>query len=269
MRARSIAFNEGRVTVEDTYVNLRDRDLGLIVDNRVMLESDRRIHIAGSADPSRNRYYSPGNPSVYVAGDGHGVGMICEDDVYRNQAWLHYDAQENATGMRTEMLWLPEGGEYTLRWSVYPMASADYFDFINAVRDDWGSNYLTPGPWAFFNPDTIIDTPIEDLRAQLDRQALDYFVYCGGWVDRQANSHTIGFGTYVLDDYWASFRDRLRRAIEKIHEARPGSTCLVYYDTQRDSFPDANERYPDSALTRVPAITTSRSGAASTRSPGA
>jgi hypothetical protein len=51
-------------------VNKRNRDL---VDNRV--KGDRRVHIAGSTDPARNRYYSPGNPSVYVAGDGHGIGL--------------------------------------------------------------------------------------------------------------------------------------------------------------------------------------------------
>ena len=45
---------------------------------------------------------------------------------------------------------------------------------------------------------------------------------------------TIGFGTYVNDDDWASFRDRLRQAIARLHEARPGVKCLVYYDTQRD-----------------------------------
>ncbi len=249
---RSLRFEEGKVQIADTYVNLRDRDLGLIVDNRVLLEGDRRIHIAGSPDPSRDRYYSPGNPSVYVAGEDHGIGMICEDDVYRNQAWLHYDAEENAAGMRTEMLWLPEGGQYTLRWSVYPVASADYFDFINAVRADWGSNYRTPGPWGFFNPDTVLDTPVEDLRAQLGERGIDYLIYCGGWVDRlrdNGEQQTIGFGTYVLDEDWADFRDRLRRAIAKLHDARPSVTCLVYYDTQRDSYPDANERYPDSRMT--------------------
>ncbi len=250
---RSIEVVDGRIAVTDMWVNLRDRDLGLIVDNRVLLEGDRRVHIAGSDDPARTRYYSPGNPSVYVAGAGHGIGMICEDDVYRNQAWLTYDVEENAAGLRTEMLWLPEGGKYTLRWSVYPVASADYFDFINAVRDDWGSNYTTPGPWGFFSPDSVIETPVEELRAQLDQRGLDYLVYCGGWVDPrdQKQQRTIGFGTYVLDEDWASFRDRLRQAIAKLHEARPGVTCLVYYDTQRDSYPDADERYPDSRLTNA------------------
>lgn len=247
---RSISFTDGHIEVADTYINLRDRDLGLIVDNRVLLEGDRRVHLAGSPDPARVRYYSPGNPSVYVAGDAHGIGMICEDDIYRNQAWLIYHADENAAGMRTEMLWLPEGGQYTLRWSIYPMASNDYFDFINAVRNDWGSNYPVPGPWGFFSPDSIIATPIEELRAQLERQKIDYLIYCGGWVDPKdpTRPRIIGFGTYVLDDFWADFRRRLRLAIDKLHQARPGVTCLVYYDTQRDSYPDADKRYPDSRL---------------------
>lgn len=249
---RSITVVNGHLEVADTWVNRRDRDLGLIVDNRVMIEGDRRVHLAGSADPARMRYYSPGYPAVYVAGAGHGIGMICEDDVYRNQAWLTYNTEDNSAGLRTEMLWLPEGGAYTLRWSIYPMASDDQFDFVNAVRQDWGSNYLTPGPWGFFSPDSVIATPVEDLRTQLDRQGINYLVYCGGWVDPKREAEpprTIGFGTYVLDDDWASFRDRLRQAIARLHEARPGVKCLVYYDTQRDSYPDANERYPDSAIT--------------------
>lgn len=249
---RSITLVNGHLEVADTWINRRDRDLGLIVDNRVLLDGDRRIHLAGSADPARERYYSPGYPAVYVAGENHGIGMICEDDVYRNQAWLTYNAEDNSAGMRTEMLWLPRGGQYTLRWSIFPMASNDQFDFVNAVRRDWGSNYLTPGPWGFFSPDSVLTTPVEELRDQLDEKGIDYLVYCGGWVDPQRETEpprTIGFGTYVLDDDWVSFRDRLRRAIARLHEARPGVTCLVYYDTQRDSYPDANERYPDSAIT--------------------
>ncbi|MEA3401062.1 MAG: hypothetical protein U9R79_07455 [Armatimonadota bacterium] len=248
---RSVSLADGRIEVADTWVNLREAELGLIVDNRVLLDSDRRIHLAGSPDPSRESYYAPANPTVYVAGEGHGLGMVCEDDVYRNQATLLYDADENAAAMRTEMLWLPEGGEYTLRWSVYPVASEDYFDFINAVRDDWGSDYACPGPWGFFSPDSVIETPLEELREQLDRQKLDYLIYCGGWVDRLKDTKqqkTIGFGTYVLDEDWADFRRRLRLAIDKLHQARPGVTCLVYYDTQRDSYPDADRRYPDSRL---------------------
>ena len=259
---RNIVFGERNVQVADTFVNLReDQELGLIVRHQTRLAEERRIHLAGDPSPAKNSYYSPPNPSVFIAGEGHGIGMICEDDVFRNQATLFYDKKENATGLMTNMLYLPPGGEQTLRWSVYPVASDDYFDFINLVREDWGSNYTVEGPWAFFNPDTILDMPDEVLRGYLQRLGITHMVYCGGWVDYKNDSkkqRTIGFGTYVVQgDYWASFRGRLHDAIAKIHSADPNITCLVYYDTQRDSWPDANERYPDSRRTNPQGVQTS------------
>jgi len=241
------------VDIADTIINARpDTELGLIVRNQVNLDGDPRVHLAGDPSASKSKYYAPANPSVYVAGADHGLGIICQDDVFRNQATLFYDAEENAAGVMTDKLYLPPGGQYTLRWSIYPVASNDYFDFINLVREDWGSNYTVVGPWAFFSPDTIIDTPAEELQQMLDRLDINYMVYCGGWVDWKNDNKeqkTIGFGTYVAQgDYWASFRQRLHDAIEKLHQVRPGVKCLVYFDTQRDSWPDAPDRYPDSRL---------------------
>ena len=79
------------------------------------------------------------------------LGMVCEDDVLRNQATLYCDPEGKGAWLRTGMLCLPAGGSYTLRWSVYPVASGDYYDFINLVRQDWGSNYTVEGAWAFFD----------------------------------------------------------------------------------------------------------------------
>jgi len=259
---RNIVFGERNVQVADTFVNLRgDQELGLVVRHQTRLADERRIHLAGDPAPAKDGYYSPQNPSVFIAGEGHGIGMICEDDVFRNQATLFYDKEENATGLMTNMLYLPPGGEKTLRWSVYPVASDDYFDFINLVREDWGSNFTVKGPWAFFSPDTIIDTPAEEMRGYIERLGITHMVYCGGWVDYKFDpkeQQTIGFGTYVTQgEYWASFRGRLRQAIEKMHEIDPDIVCLVYYDTQRDSWPDANERYPDSQRTNAQGVQTS------------
>ncbi len=253
---RNIIFGERRVEVSDTFVNLHeDQELGLIVRHTTALADERRIHLSGDRDPAKNTYYANGNPSVFIAGEGHGIGIICEDDVLRNQATLLFDPDENAAGIMTDKLYLPPGGQQTLRWSVYPVASDDYFDFINLVRQDWGSNYTVEGPWAFFSPDTIIDMPVEDLRGYLERLGITHMVYCGGWVDFKNDpgpQRTIGFGTFPLfGDYWASFRQRLHDAIVKIHEIDPDIVCLVYYDSQRDSWPDAPERYPDSKLTNA------------------
>jgi hypothetical protein len=249
---RTVTFTPRKVEVSDQITNLHaDAKLGIMVKHRVNLkgEPSAAVRLAGNADPSLNKYWSAANPSVYVSLGNLGLGMICEDDVFRNQAWLCFDAEDQAAGLSDENLCLPAGGSYTLRWSVYPVASNDYFDFINLVRQDWGSNYTVEGAWTFFGPDTIIATPVETLRDQFNRLGIKRACYCGGWVDWKTDRKKIGFGTGVLDPYWASFRDRLRQASAKIHEAVPDCKVLVYYDTQRDTSDGGHERFRDSWLT--------------------
>ncbi|MBM4086840.1 MAG: hypothetical protein FJ272_18790, partial [Planctomycetes bacterium] len=248
---RTVRFTPRKVEVADEITNLhRDAKLGLLVKHEVSLKGKTAaVRLAGNPDPAINEYYSNGNPSVYVAVKNFGLGLIIEDDVFRNQATLSYDTEAQAAGFRTEMLCLPAGGSYTLQWSVYPVASSDYYDFINLVRQDWGSNYTVEGAWCFFNPDTILATPVEKIREQFQRLGIRYACYCGGWVDWKRDRKKIGFGTGVMDAYWDDFRRRLREAAVKIREAAPACKVLVYYDSQRDTSDGGHERFKDSWLT--------------------
>ena len=248
---RTVRFTARKVEVADEFTNThRDARLGLLVENAVNLKDiAASVRLAGNPDPSINQYYSPGNPSVYVAAGKLGLGLLCEDDVYRNQATLFFDNEKMKAGLRTEKLLLQPGGSYKLQWSVYPVASPDYYDFINLVRQDWGSNYTVEGAWMFFDPDTILAQSVEQIREQFGRLGIKRACYCGGWVDRKHDRKRIGFGTGVLDDYWADFRDRLRQASEKIHQAVPDCKVYVYYDTQRDTSEGGHERFQDSWLT--------------------
>ena len=250
---RSIRFTPRKVTVSDRVTNLHsDRKLGLLVSNELKLKGiGNRIRLAGNPDPAINSYYANGNPSVYVGLDNTGVGLLCEDDVFRNQARLFYDAETTSAGLKTEMLCLQPGSAYTLVWSVYPVASSDYFDFVNLVRQDWGSNYTVEGAWCFFNPDTIINAPLDFIRENFRRLGIRYACYCGGWVDRKHDNKKIGFGTGVMDPYWGDFRARLRSAAERIRTAVPECKVLVYYDTQRDTSDGGHERFKDSWLTNA------------------
>lgn len=248
---RTVRFTPRKVEVTDELTNLHpDAKLGLLVQNAVDLKDvPASVRLAGNPDPSMNQYYSPGNPSVYVSAGNLGVGLICEDDVYRNQAALFFDNEKMLAGLRTDKLLLQPGGSYKLQWSVYPVASNDYYDFINLVRQDWGSNYTVEGAWTFFDPDAIIAMPVEKIHEDFNRLGIRRACYCGGWVDRKHDNKRIGFGTGVLDDYWADFRDRLRQAGEKIHQAVPDCKVYVYYDTQRDTSEGGHERFQDSWLT--------------------
>jgi hypothetical protein len=249
---RTVKITPRKVDVSDKITNLRrDHKLGLIVEHGASLKGlpQATLRLAGNPDPAINEYYSPANPSVYVRLNNQGIGLLCQDDVFRNQATLFYDSDNESAGLRTDKLCLPVGGSHTLQWSIYPVASEDYYDFINLVRQDWGSNYLVEGPWTFFDPDTILAMSVEDIREKFRRLGLRYACYCGGWVDRKQDRKKIGFGTGVLDPYWADFRGRLRDSAARIREAVPECKVLVYYDSQRDTSDGGEERFRDSWLT--------------------
>lgn len=254
---RRVQFTPWCIRIADEVTNRHPgKALGLMVKHSLALKElgDPGVRLAGNADPAVNDYYAPANPSVWVRLGDSSLGMICEDDVFRAQARLWFDPDSVSAGLRTEMLYLPPGEAHTLRWSVYPVASGDYYDFINLVRLDWGSNYTVEGAWCFFVPDRIIDTPVEQLRKDLERLGVRYACSWGGWVDPKHDPKRIGFGSEVLSDYWADYRDRLRQAVAKLHTARPDLKALVYYDTQRDTHADAGARYRASRLTNAQGV---------------
>lgn len=247
---RTVRFTPRKVEITDQVSNLhQNAKLGLSFANSVQLEDPHaKVRLAGIADNSINSYYSPGNPSVYLSLPDHGLGVVIEDDVFRNQATLFYDPESHGAGMSTDKLCLPAGGSYRLKWSVYPVASRDYYDFINLVREDWGSNYTVQGAWTFFNPDTILATPVQKIREQFTRLGIRYACVGGGWVDRKADPKRIGFGAGVLDPYWSDYRNRIRLASKRIKEALPDCKVYLYYDTQRDTSEGGTERFRDSLL---------------------
>lgn len=249
---RTLRFAPRRVEIADEITNVHaDSPLGLLVRHDLDMKGkdSAQVRIAGSPDPCLDNYYAPANPSVHVAVGDTGMGILCEDTVFANQARLYFEQKPPCAGIRTEMLYLPPGATRRLEWAVYPVASRDYYDFINLVREDRGSNFTTEGAWTFFSPDTILATPIEKLREQFNRLGINYACYCGGWVDGKHDRKKIGFGTGVMDPYWADFRRRLKEAAAKLHEMKPGIKVLVYYDTQRDTSDGGHERFKDSWLT--------------------
>ena len=186
---------------------------------------------------------------------GLGLGMIVEDDVFRNQVTLFYDTDAAVAGLRTEMLCLPEGGSYTLRWSVYIPSRQPTTLILSIWCALIGAQTIpVEGPWTFFSPDTILATPVEEIRRQFQRLGIRYACYCGGWVDPKHDRKKIGFGTGVMDPYWADLGlppPAARGLLAKIREASPGCKVLIYYDSQRDTSDGGHERFRDSWLADV------------------
>lgn len=253
---RVVRFTPRKIEVADAITNSLKTPLGLIVRDEVSLDGLEApvVRLAGNSDPATNDYYSPGNPSVHITAPDHTLALLCEDDVFRNQARLYVSSatanEPSVAGLRTEMLRLAPGETYTLRWSVYPVASQDYFDFVNLVRADWNANLTAVGAWWWgFNVDAVLAMPLDELRAKLERQGIRYATIGGGWIDRIKDPKRIGFGTGVMDAYWDDYRRRVREAGDKLRQAVPDLKVLAYYDSQRDTSEGGHERFKDSWLT--------------------
>lgn len=257
--ARTIKFEKTHVEIEDAITNLHsDAPLGMAVRDEMDLEGfgSPQIRLAGNPDPTVNDYYAPGNPSVHVRLPDAGIGIIAEDDVFRNQINLYtrpaYKSTFAVAGIKTEMLRLAPSETYTLRWGVYPIAGPDYYDFINLVRDDWKANSTTPGAWWWgFLPDEVLKMSVPQLHDFLVHNGIHYANFDGGWIDRLNKEPRLGFGAGVFDDYWKSYRDRIRAASEKLHQALPGIKVMGYYDVQQDSSDNSPQKFADSFLTNV------------------
>ena len=257
---RTIKFEKTHAEIVDSITNLHnDKPLGMAVRNEMSLRGiqDSQIRLAGNPDPAANDYYAPGNPSVHVRLANSGIGMIAEDDVLRNQALLYTRVGEKSTspvaGIRTEMLRLAPRETYSLRWAVYPVAGPDYFDFVNLVRHDWGANFTVNGAcWWASSPDQMLNLSLENLRTTLLKNGIHQVQVTGSWIDHKLESKeplTLGFGTGVMEPHFADYRRRVREAVAKIHEAVPDVKVLGYYDVQRDSSENSQEKFADSALT--------------------
>ncbi len=266
---RVIRETPTKVIVTDKITNLLQVPIGLVVRNEVSLKGaeNRPVRLAGSADleikPFKdsnfhqpyNDVYSPGNPTVYVESTNHGLGLVAEDDVYRNQARLYVKPGEGGVpmaGIKADMLRLAPGESYTLLWSVYPVQGYDYFDFINLVRKAWQANILTDGPWLWGYTGNMLNPSSTDFAA-LTKILLDpsynikYGVH-GSWIDpREPMPRKVAFGAGMFDNVWDSYRADVASGNRFIREKSNNRIkALVYFDEQRDSSLNNNLTYQDS-----------------------
>jgi hypothetical protein len=245
---RSIRFTARKVEVKDKLTNRNSRlALGLMVRHEVNLKGLKVpvIRLAGNPDPAVNKYHSGMNPSVHISLPDQSIGLLCEDDVFRNQVKLF--CKSSTAGICTEMLRLGPGKTYCLEWSVYPVAGPDYFDFINLVRKDWGANFTLNGPYTLFNPEWILAKPIEKLREMFAHHGIKYAISNGSWrIGNRTKNQRNAFGTGVFENIWADHRRKLREAAARIRKAAPQVKIMTYFDSRRDSAKGCHERFRDS-----------------------
>ncbi len=253
---RTLVRHPTHVEVRDTITNDGDAVLGLRVRHAIAT-AEPWVHLAGRPDPELTDAYAPWNPTVFTPVGAGGLGLVAEDDIFRQQLHVDYvasggpsTADASAIALRTDMLCLAPHDTVTLVWSVYPTASRSYWDFLNVVRADWGVNRSVPGSYVWFRPDDVLAMPASRLRDALARARVGVASMSGGWIDPRDAAHPphLGFGSDVAGPRFAALRPRIRDAVARLKAARPDLRVLVYFDAQRESLPDTASRFGDSLL---------------------
>ena len=180
---RTISFKGYRFSVTDVFTSLAQKDVGVIVRNRISAAGQsNRILIGGVPDSTEIESLMSENPTLLVSQTRSQVGLLAKDTVSRLQFQAQTD--RNQVGFSLNGMAIPPAQSRILRWAVYPMHCTDYFIFINQIRRDWKSNFTIFGPWDFFdvtsNSNLLQDT--EKLRAYLKRKKLKV-VALSPWLD--------------------------------------------------------------------------------------
>lgn len=144
---RQLKCADNAIHVTEKIENISNAPLGmkvsveLISDTRADLVRKNGCQLYENALSSHN--YPNGNSSIFWGFNKNrqGVGFILVDDIFRVQA--SYRAALMGGEVDTAHLGFDTGDCRTLEYSIYINPSADYYDFVNAVRKDWKVNDKT------------------------------------------------------------------------------------------------------------------------------
>ncbi|NCO33504.1 MAG: hypothetical protein GW893_06500 [Armatimonadetes bacterium] len=241
----------GRLLISDTFTNLTDKPIGILVLHAVRPQRGRceRVVFGGREDPNLEELNRPTTPYLFLPREKGGLGLVAYDDVLRLHGYFSYDDREQVASLRDDWFGLEPGRTYTMTWALYATATPNVFDLVNLIRRDWGTNFRIDGGINFLEPDAILADNDENLRRHLELLNINISMSQGGWVDRKlqlAGTPNVGHGPVVTGDIYADYRKRLQQAIEKLRRLRPGIRCLIYLDTWLVSGGGIRERYADS-----------------------
>ncbi|MGD9497335.1 MAG: hypothetical protein AB7Y46_13635 [Armatimonadota bacterium] len=238
---RTVRVLDDHVAVADTLTNTADTLQGLIVEHACSFsEQPADVRIAGRPiRAAESRAYSPEHPSVYLRWPDCGLALLAEDDVLRVHSTFFREPER--FGLRDDRLGLAGGDSVTLEWSLYPTPAGDYWDFVNAVRRNWGVNFTIPGPFVFGAGIRPGWEPVE--YAQWMR-ARDVKITCGGIAKYPDGTYAHGTGILFAPEFVAGERDW----ITKMRTAAPETLPLCYFHCFCCTEPGGEQKYADSRL---------------------
>jgi hypothetical protein len=238
---RRVTRCDDHLQVSDLLENRGTELLGVIIKHR--LQGPRKpdeVRLAGHLAVGEVAMAANAEqPSVFARWGEAGVGLVTEDDVFRIH--VRQFAGPEGVGLADERLGIPPGKQVTLEWGIYPAPAADYWDFINAVRRNWGVNFTIPGPFAF-TMHFRGEHPASWYGQWARRR--DLKIVAGGIATFTDGRYAHGTGILFAPEWVAYESDWMRKMLS----AAPEIKALCYFHAQISTEPDGERKYADCKL---------------------
>ena len=235
---RTITSLSDHIAISDTIKNLTKTDLYLSFKHMIsttglskpeVFVHGLRSHIGQGNDVGGD------NPTVLVRSGDDALGLVAEDDVFRAQSAQVATTTPAECGLLDEYFMLEPGATYEVRWSIYPVPNGGYYDFVNAVRRNWGTNFTLPGPFAF----APHPTKKKELKSWLaDARIVTLEI-------PRPEPGVLSHGLAFLKE--TGEQQRLKDQADRIRAAVPGTKVLQYLHVYITRLDDAVKAYKDAA----------------------
>ena len=137
------------ILVRDTLVNpSSSQDRPVMISHSTSPGPYEKLWLSGRPMPTNaGASGTPSNPSVVVLGKVSGFAIMPRDDIFR----MHYRGRcdENIAELKDSSLVLRPGVTYQHEWLIFPLDQPDYWQYVNATRRHFDTNFAIPGSFYF------------------------------------------------------------------------------------------------------------------------
>jgi hypothetical protein len=228
------------IRVFDTFTNLTDENLPLMQRHECDL-GDRlqKKWLAGVSPYSDEVSMSqPANPTTFGVTETEGIGFMPENDEFQVHV-VNY-CLGGLLGVADNGFVLRPGASYTAEWTIVPVPSVDFWDFINAARRLRDANFTLPYQFAFLS---AREHDEDFLRRFIEHKSPDLVCASIGYP-RYKGMYAHGTAFQQVDHSYYANHDR------RIREMFPSVKTSVYYHCFLDVIDDGDTTYADARTLR-------------------
>jgi len=233
------------IVIRDTFTNLTSENLPIMQRHQAHSVSNRLEHIwlAGISPAGLDGSSgSPENPTTFGTTAKSGLGLLPLNDEF--QVHTANFAAAGVLGLADRQFVLCPGASYTAEWALVPVARADYFDFVNAVRRLRDANFTIRDCFAFLRAGPLTQKWTDTEFVNFARfksvnhlcASIDWPMYEGLYP------HGTAF-QLIEREHFKSWTARIRRLL-------PGVRSSVYFHCFIDVVADSPTKFADARVLR-------------------